>query len=256
MATKRSAPDQASAGSAAGQRRNRVQEVRDLVLAFVEEHRLGAGDRLPTESELASRFGVGRSTLREALKSLEQDGTIIAQQGRGRFLSAIGSLAVERPLTRYESVTEMLQALGMSVATTVLSVDEGEADAVEAEALAIAPGSSVIRTVRLRSQGDEALMVNLSTIPRECLPGPLVHRDWSASVTTALAAHGNHVVWAAARITATDLPPALADRFQLGGLGPWLLVEERCVTAEGRRVLYAQDYYRGGSFAFQVLRRR
>ncbi|MCA0332229.1 MAG: GntR family transcriptional regulator [Actinobacteria bacterium] len=237
-------------------RRTRAQEVRDQVLALVAERCLGPGDRLPTEVELSEHFGVGRSTTREALKLLEQDGLVIAEQGRGRFLSPIGSLAVERPVTRYESVSEMLETMGMSVTTTVLSVEESTASPVEAEALALDAGAPVVRTLRLRSHDDEPIMVNINTIPRACLPGPVAYRDWSSSITAALAAHGHYVLSSAARITATELPDAIGTRYGLAGLGAWLLVQERCVTADGRRVLYAEDFHRGSAFAFQVLRHR
>jgi DNA-binding GntR family transcriptional regulator len=245
-----------AAASSAPLRRTRAQEVRDAILALVREQGLGPGDRLPTEAALTEHFGVGRSTTREALKLLEQDGLVLSEQGRGRFLSPIGSLAVERPVTRYESVSEMLQTLGISVVTTVLSVIETAATQEEAEALAVHEGAPVIRTVRLRSRDDEPIMVNVNTVPRECLPGPVAHRDWSQSITAALAAHGRHVVTSAARITATGLPAELEQRYGLAGLGPWLLVQERCVTASGERVLYAADYHRGDAFAFQVLRHR
>lgn len=239
-----------------GSRRTRAQEIRDKILALVAEQGLGPGDRLPTEALLSDRFGVGRSTTREALKLLEQDGVVIAEQGRGRFLSPIGSLAVERPVTRYESVSEMLETMGIAVTTTVLSVEETAATDVEAEALGLRAGDPVIRTLRLRSREGEPLMVNVNTVPRDCLPGPVAYRDWSSSITAALAAHGNYVLSSAARITATDLPSEVAGRYSLAGLGPWLLVQERCVTADGRRVLYAEDFHRGSAFAFQVLRHR
>src|SRR5262249_30637777 len=41
------------------------------------------GDRLPTEAELAARFGVSRLSLREATKSLEFLGIVEAKPGRG-----------------------------------------------------------------------------------------------------------------------------------------------------------------------------
>jgi DNA-binding GntR family transcriptional regulator len=150
----------------------------------------------------------------------------------------------------------MLETMGLSVVTTVLSVEETGASAVEAEALAVNEGAPVVRTVRLRSRDDEPLMVNVNTVPRDCLPGPIAYRDWSSSITAALAAHGHYVLSSAARITATELPYEVEARYGLVGLGPWLLVQERCVTAEGRRVLYAEDFHRGSAFAFQVLRHR
>jgi GntR family transcriptional repressor for pyruvate dehydrogenase complex len=47
------------------------------------EGRLKPGAKLPTERELSERFGVSRTVIREATKSLEQSGLIVVQPGRG-----------------------------------------------------------------------------------------------------------------------------------------------------------------------------
>ena len=39
------------------------------------------GERLPPERELAPRFGTNRNTLREAIRSLEAQGLVVARQG-------------------------------------------------------------------------------------------------------------------------------------------------------------------------------
>jgi DNA-binding FadR family transcriptional regulator len=46
------------------------QQVADQLLDLILSGQLSAGDRLPSEAELASSFGVSRSTVREALRSL------------------------------------------------------------------------------------------------------------------------------------------------------------------------------------------
>src|ERR1700722_14645965 len=46
------------------------------------------GDRIPSEKELTSRFGVGRSSLREAIQSLVILGVIEARPGDGSYIRA------------------------------------------------------------------------------------------------------------------------------------------------------------------------
>ncbi|WP_353987116.1 GntR family transcriptional regulator [Ruicaihuangia caeni] len=230
--------------------------MREAILAMIKEQGLQAGDRLDTEAQLTKRTGASRSTVRDALKSLEQDGTIGVVHGHGWFVSAIGSLHVERPVTRYESVTEMLESRGYSVTSAVLDVQESAASAKEAAALAVDEGTPVIRLTRIRYGNDEPMAMSLNVVLRSALPGPLNHRDWSGSLSRALEAHGHHIVSSAARITAAELPRDVEDRYSLGGLGPWMLVEETCLSRSGLRTIYAEEYFRGGEIAFSVLRRR
>jgi GntR family transcriptional regulator len=228
----------------------------ERLVDWIRSSSLDAGDRLPSETQFAHTLGVGRSTIREALKTLEHDGLVYAVQGSGRFLSSTGTLSVERPVTKYESITEMLTSLGHVVTTMVLDASEGSATAAEAQALDLKPGSDVIRLTRLQLGDGEPLVLSLGTIPRTRLPGPIAHRDWSQSLTAALERHGHRIVSSSARLTAVDLPAELERRTALAGRGPWLLVEEICITDEGDKVLFAHDYHRGDAIGFNVLRRR
>jgi GntR family transcriptional regulator len=238
-----------------GDRRPMSAQLRDDLIQDFTRRGLSPGDRLPTEAEIAEQFAVGRSTAREALKLLEQEGRVIAEQGRGRFLSTLGLLEVDRPITRFESVTEMLRALGFDARTLVLSVTEDIATPEERRALALGRRAQVIRLELLRSAGSDPLVYTVEAVPRDVLAGPLRHVDWSGSLNDLLGAQGHLPVSSAARIQAVELPEEPAARYSLGGLGPWLLVTETAVTGSGRPVLYASDYHRGESFAFHVLRR-
>lgn len=229
---------------------------RAAILQLIEQNGLRAGDQLDTEAELCKRVQASRSTVRDALKSLEQDGVLNVIHGRGWFVSAIGSLHVERPITRYESTTEMLESRGYRVSSAVLNVEEGEATPEEAAALDIPEGSPVIRLLRVRYADDRPMAVSRNVILRDALPGPLNHRDWGSSLTSALEAHGHVIVSSAARITAADLPKDLEARYNLQGLGPWLKVQETCLSRSGLRTIYADEYYRGEEIGFTMLRRR
>lgn len=231
-------------------------KLRDDLLRELQERGLRPGDRIPTEAEVAQQFGVSRSTVREALRLLEESGVVRVERGRGRFLSAGGSLHVERPIDRFESVTEMLESLGHRVTSAVLSVEEDTPTEAETDALGLTGDDRVIRLTRVRYGDDRALIYSVDTAPRACLPGALEHRDWSGSLTTALAGHGHGIDSSVARIRAVDLPAGVSARHGLDGLGPWLLIEETCVSREGRRVLFAQDFHRGEDIAFHVVRRR
>ncbi len=64
--------------------------VHDEVLAklkrYIAESGLREGERVPGESELAARLGVGRPAIREALRALEAVGAVTTRKGVGRFV--------------------------------------------------------------------------------------------------------------------------------------------------------------------------
>ncbi|WP_147426111.1 FadR/GntR family transcriptional regulator [Teichococcus wenyumeiae] len=59
------------------------------LLPFIAHHRLNAGDRLPSERELAERFSVGRGAVREALAVLETLRIIERRPNSGIYLRSV-----------------------------------------------------------------------------------------------------------------------------------------------------------------------
>lgn len=58
-----------------------IKEVANQMARYVLGQNLAAGSRLPSERELGEQFGVGRSSVREALRLLEQSGLVVIRKG-------------------------------------------------------------------------------------------------------------------------------------------------------------------------------
>jgi GntR family transcriptional regulator, transcriptional repressor for pyruvate dehydrogenase complex len=71
-----------------------VQQVEDSIL----KGQLKPGDRLPAERDLAQRFGVSRTAVREAVKTLREKGLVEAYSGRGTFVTNGTSQAIRQSL--------------------------------------------------------------------------------------------------------------------------------------------------------------
>jgi GntR family transcriptional repressor for pyruvate dehydrogenase complex len=69
--------------------RKRAEQVRDSLVQLIREGQLKHGDKLPTEPQLSAMFGVGRSSVREAVQSLVGLGIIEMRRGRGAFVSRV-----------------------------------------------------------------------------------------------------------------------------------------------------------------------
>lgn len=62
-------------------------EVATSIMGAIEGGQLSPGDRLPTEAELAKRFGVARTVVREAISLLRYDGIVDSRRGVGAFVT-------------------------------------------------------------------------------------------------------------------------------------------------------------------------
>ena len=66
--------------------RPRLQSQVKLLLDHIEDAGLKAGDRLPSERDLAKILGISRSSLREAIQILQVQGRIFVKHGIGIFI--------------------------------------------------------------------------------------------------------------------------------------------------------------------------
>lgn len=74
------------------------EQMADQIKERIFSGELQEGDQLPNETELAERFGVSRTVVREAMKRLEQEGFVEVQRGRGTFVVYRAADAVRQSL--------------------------------------------------------------------------------------------------------------------------------------------------------------
>jgi GntR family transcriptional regulator len=121
----------------------------------------------PSETELAEFFQVNRGTIRHALETLEREGLIYREKGRGTFLQR---RRVELELTKLCSTTEDLQARGWSPASRLLSISETTPRLHIQRYLHLREGETVWRIYRLRLANNEPISLQWSYISRRLTP--------------------------------------------------------------------------------------
>ena len=77
----------------------------DILIEKID-HEYQPGDLIPSERELAERYGLSRSTVRLAIQELEYLGRIVRKQGRGTFVA--DRLAQATNLTQSYRFTEQM----------------------------------------------------------------------------------------------------------------------------------------------------
>jgi GntR family transcriptional repressor for pyruvate dehydrogenase complex len=100
-------------------RKARVFEgVAQQIQRLIADGALKPGDRLPPERELAERLAVSRSSLRDAIRTLELVGLVVPRQGEGTVVADVSPEAVVMPiasvlLRKRELIAELLDVRKM-----------------------------------------------------------------------------------------------------------------------------------------------
>lgn len=121
------------------------EAVRDYIKRYIVENKLNGGDPLPPETHLAQDLGVGRSSVREAIKGLQSLGIVEARQGDGLYVRdynfdpvveilSFGLRSDPRRLAELMQIRLWLEVAVIGDAVKLLS----EADLAELDALIVA----------------------------------------------------------------------------------------------------------------------
>jgi len=209
-----------------GRREARYQEIerwlRSRVLQGVP------GDPLPSESELATTYGVSRMTARQAVQNLAQEGLVERRRGAGTYVA-------RQPLHRHEaalmSFTEDMRRRGLEASSRLIDASLSPATQADIDALRLPTGARVVTVSRIRLADGTALAIENVALPANCA-GVLAVDLESGSLHDALVGIGRVPTIAHSWISARSATAAEARLLGLAGRGP-LLVE--------RRIIYDSD---------------
>ncbi len=70
------------------------QQIANVLRAAIFTRKFASGERLPSQNDLAERYGVARETVKSALRILRDDRLVVSRQGSGAFVRA----ETERPV--------------------------------------------------------------------------------------------------------------------------------------------------------------
>jgi GntR family transcriptional regulator, N-acetylglucosamine utilization regulator len=139
-----------------------------FVLQYIDEHKMGAGNQLPTEAQLASLAGVSLVTVRRALSELSAQGVVRREQGRGTF---VARPRVSAETTKIGGLRHGLHLDARSkLQTRILSCIARTSTKEEAARLALTSGASVWEVSRLRSLNKQPVIWETSVIPKILAP--------------------------------------------------------------------------------------
>ena len=143
------------------------QQLITIIKRSIDSGTLKEGDMLPAEMELCERYGVSRSTVRQAFSALEQEGIIARYRGKGTFVT---SPKLKRTLKNLYSFSAEMTMLGLESSSELLTFETIRATGDLTERMKLREGEDVFKFVRLRRANGEPLMLETDFVPVRLCP--------------------------------------------------------------------------------------
>ncbi|HEY7667357.1 MAG TPA: GntR family transcriptional regulator [Actinomycetota bacterium] len=227
--------------------------VRDQLAGRIASGEIEAGSRLPPEPQLAADLGVSRATLREALRSLEEDGLVTRTRGAGTY-------ATSRPRLRNNldinfGVSEAIRAAGMRPGTASTAVRTAAASPEEARALDLVAGDTVVVLERVRTADDRPVVWSRDVVRATLLPAGALEPAGDVSVYDVLARNDVAVQHGVVTVEPQVADKALAKRLRIEPGALILYLRQVDYDASGEPVLLSHEHHVADAFEFSVVRR-
>ena len=206
---------------------------------------LSEGAILPTERDLAQRFGVARMTVRQAIRELRLEGRL---ERNGRSTAVAGPKLVQ-PLT-LGSYTEGVRQQGLTPGRRPITFEEIPADEALASHLHIAAGATVLHLERLLLADNQRVGLENTYLPASRFPALMDEFDPTTSLYAYL--HASGVVFAEAdeRIETVLASPREVRLIGTSPALPMLLLNRVTRDPSGHPVERVRSLFRGDRFSF------
>lgn len=228
------------------------------VLAIQEAIQLGkfpAGSQLPPEMELLQMMGISRTTLREALRILEEQRFIRKSRGRGTFVM---ERAIIKDMSQNFGITEMISQAGYTPGTRDFKIFLDKASITLAEKLNIPDDSITVVIERVRTANNIPIVLTRDILPQEYLGGwmPGSTDLDGVSLYVYLNRYANlRIVDGVASFNPVQASREMAEKLSIQRNALLLLIEQVDHDQNQRPVLYSAEYHLTDKFNFIIHRK-
>jgi GntR family transcriptional regulator len=213
------------------------------------------GSQLPIETELCEMLGVSRTVVREALRSLEDEGLIARRHGVGTF---VRNHPILKNLNFNYGITEMIESAGLTPGTSHFAVKKEVADPQKAEHLGVMEGTPLVTIERVRTADGRPVVLSLDTLAESLIqraeldPQALIKESIYSILQRSL---GNVIEYGVARLLPVSAPRHVTEKLKLPVGAITLYLVQTDYNALDEPLIYSCEYHLPDAFDFMVWRR-
>jgi len=214
---------------------------------------LKAGEQLPSEYKYAKALGVSRTTLREALRILEEENIVIRRHGIGTFINRkpIFNSGIEELI----SITDMILNEGKKPGTRLLFSDYTNPIEEDIKELKLSEDDQVFLVKRVRTADESPMVYCIDKIPANLIPqGTLLEQESLFAFIEETSS--STISYATAVIETMSYHKEISSILECEEGSPLLVLKQTHFDQYDTPVLYSINFFKSDTFRFSVFRKR
>jgi len=228
-----------------------VQAIQDAI----KQGKFPAGSQLPTEMELLQMLGISRTTLREALRILEEQRLIRKRRGSGTFVM---ERAIIKDMSRNFGITEMISHAGYTPGMRDFSARLETPSKTVSEKLEVPEGPMMVVIERIRTANQTPVVWTRDIMPQDYLGGwmPTLEDLDQRSLYECLETYANiRIVSGIASFSPVQANREIAEKLGIQRNDLLLMIDQVDQDQNQRPVLYSAEYHLTDKFQFLIHRK-
>ncbi|MCX7946139.1 MAG: GntR family transcriptional regulator [Hydrogenophilus sp.] len=218
------------------------RQIKELLLTALQRREWQPGEAIPSEQELAQRFGVSQGTVRKAIDELVAENLLVRKQGKGTFV-----VSHNDPRQFYRFL-RLRRDDGEWIQATSVPIDCWRAKAGQeaSKVLQIPQGAPVVILRRVLRFSNKPLVLDEIYLPGDVFEDFSLDalREWRGSLYAFFEQRfGVRMVRAEERLKAVAADRIAAEALGVTERTPLLLVERLTYTYHDRPVEWRKGYY-------------
>jgi GntR family transcriptional regulator len=212
--------------------------------------------RIPSETELADELQVSRTTIRDALSRLENEGTIFRKQGAGTFVNKPG-LQIKSRLEEIWSYEDVIRAHGYTSSTKILSLQTEPAGSEVAAALEIGADDEILVVKKLFLADDQPVIFADNRLSTDLFVKPYTAQDFRTPVYQFLEGNGrNRLAYYLSEIVPIISGPELAHTLHIKPNTALISFSEIGYDADNKPIIKSISCFRDDLIRLRLIRRQ
>lgn len=225
-------------------------QLKNILLEKIEQAEWKAGEIIPSEQELQEAYGLSRTTVRQTLSELVNEGRLNRHRGRGTFVSP--PQMTHNPVQRL-GATEYLAQQGIQTGWELLSADWVEPPDGVRDRLQVKKQVRIYRIHRLRLANHETIGYHYAYLPAFIVP--YINQDKLTEGGSLRYLRDAPPM--AESLAHRTIEATIATEPEVNQLGaktgePILAIERLIVAANGKPLELLWAAYRGDRFKYQI----